>query len=201
MTMLKLNLNTYRDKFKYMGFIDADEFVFVRNNTYGGGGTNSILTFMDDFMAAHPNAGGLGINWLIFGSSHHEKKPEGGVLENFTMCAEKDSFWQNRFIKAIIDPARVLVQFVHSPTCRKGYYYLDENGEIIKLISGTLSEQVHFDKIRINHYFCKSLEEYIAIKQARGDVFFGRSLKNTTLDFFYDCDRNDIIDTEILSRR
>ena len=31
-------LNKYRKRFKYMGFIDADEFVFVRNNTYWGGG-------------------------------------------------------------------------------------------------------------------------------------------------------------------
>ena len=31
-------MHKYRSKFKYMGFIDADEFVFVRNNTYGGGG-------------------------------------------------------------------------------------------------------------------------------------------------------------------
>ena len=31
-------LNKYRYMFKYMGFIDADEFVFVRNNTYRGGG-------------------------------------------------------------------------------------------------------------------------------------------------------------------
>ena len=28
----------YGRKFKYMAFIDADEFVFVRNNTYTGGG-------------------------------------------------------------------------------------------------------------------------------------------------------------------
>ena len=31
-------VNDYAYRFKYMGFIDADEFVFVRNNTYGGGG-------------------------------------------------------------------------------------------------------------------------------------------------------------------
>lgn len=31
-------LNKYRKNFKYIGFFDADEFVFVRNNTYGGGG-------------------------------------------------------------------------------------------------------------------------------------------------------------------
>lgn len=29
----------YRDKFRYMAFLDTDEFMFVRKNTYGGGGT------------------------------------------------------------------------------------------------------------------------------------------------------------------
>ena len=80
-------LNKYRSKFKYMGFIDADEFVFVRNNPYGGG--YSLYEFVDGFMKAHPDAGCVRINWLIFGSNHHEKRPEGGVLENYTMCAEK----------------------------------------------------------------------------------------------------------------
>ena len=36
----------YGDKFKYMGFIDADEFMFIRKNTVMGGGmifTNSLM--------------------------------------------------------------------------------------------------------------------------------------------------------------
>ena len=152
------------------------------------------MTFMDDFMAAHPNAGGLGINWLIFGSSHHEKRPAGGVIENFTMCAEKN-FYPNHFTKIICDPTRILTQSVHDATCRKGYYILNENGGI----SNWPTKEVLFDKIRINHYFCKSKEEYIAIKQARGDVFFGISSKNTTLNVFNSHDRNEVIDTEILS--
>ncbi len=36
-------LNKYRNRFKYMGFIDADEFVFVRNNTDMGGGQRKSL--------------------------------------------------------------------------------------------------------------------------------------------------------------
>ena len=188
-------LNKYRYMFKYMGFIDADEFVFVRNNTYGGGGHCDLVTFMNDFMAAHPNAGGLGINWLVFGSSHHEKRPAGGVIENFTMCAERD-FMPNRHIKTICDPVKAISAGAHYTMYSRGFHNLDENGEII---GGALSGQPHFEKIRINHYFCKSKDEYIAIKMKRGDVALGISSKNTTLNVFNSHDRNEVIDTEILS--
>ena len=40
-------INDYGRKFKYMGFIDADEFVFVRNNTYKGGGMTSMSMLTD----------------------------------------------------------------------------------------------------------------------------------------------------------
>ena len=161
----------------------------------GGGGTSDLPAFMDDFMAAHPNAGGIGINWLIFGSSRHEKRPTGGVLENFTMCAKRD-FSANHHIKTICDPVKAISAGAHYTIYTRGFSNLDENGEII---GGALSKQVRFDKIRLNHYFCKSKEEYIAIKMKRGDVALGISSKNTTLDVFYSHDRNDTIDTEILS--
>ena len=187
-------LNKNRSRFKYMGFIDGDEFVFVRNNTYGGGGHCDLVTFMNDFMAAHPNAGGIGINWLIFGSSHHEKRPAGGVLENFTMCAERN-FFVNHHIKTICDPAKAIAATGHYSIYSRGFHNLNENGEIL---SGALTEQVHFDKIRINHYFTKSKEEYIAIKMERGEVATGVTRKK--IEPFYDHDRNEVIDTEILSR-
>ena len=187
-------LKKYRKCFKYIGFIDADEFVFVRNNTYGGGGHCDLVTFMDDFMAAHPNAGGIGINWLIFGSSHHEKRPAGGVLENFTMCAERN-FFVNHHIKTICDPAKAIAATGHYSIYSRGFHNLNENGEIL---SGALADQVHFDKIRINHYFTKSKEEYIAIKMERGEVATGVTRKK--IEPFYDHDRNEVIDTEIISR-
>ena len=158
-----------------------------------GGGIGSLYRFVDEFMTNHPNAGGLGINWLIFGSSHHEKRPKGGVLENFTMCAEQD-FSANHHIKTICDPARALNVDVHHVDYLRGFYSLDENGE---RIYGPVTEAVHFDKIRINHYFCKSLEEYTTIKMERGDVFWGATQKK--IKSFQHHDQNVITDTEILS--
>ena len=187
-------LNKYRKDFKYMGFFDADEFVFVRNNTYGGGGYCSLPAFMDDFIAAYPDVGAIGVNLLYFGSSHYEKRPAGSVLKNFTMCSTKDFGW-NRFLKTICDPFRTIMQSVQSPVCRIGYRFVDENGRSFELMETQISRELHTDKIRINHYCTKSKEEFI-LKTERGDAcYFGRR----SLDSFDIFDRNEAIDTEILS--
>ena len=165
--------------------------MFVRNNPYGG---HNLYEFIDGFMKTFPNAGGILINWLNFGSSHHEKRPEGGVLENFTMCAAKD-FPVNQLTKFIGDPAKLLAMVVHNAVCRKNYYSLDEDGKIFAGRLGT--KDVKFEKIRINHYFTKSREEFITKKdRGRADMLSIRDLKE-----FDDRDQNVCTDTEILSRR
>ena len=142
-------------------------------------------------MTSHPNAGGLGINWLIFGSNGHITKPAGGVLENYTMCADY-SFSSNRLIKTICDPTKILYMTTHCPICCNGFHNLDENGEIIY---GSATSELHFNKIRINHYFTKSREEFM-LKRNRGmaDTKGLRPVSN-----FDSFDQNVIYDTEILS--
>ena len=188
-------LVNYGRKFKYMGFIDCDEFVFVRKLPRGMGEGGTLYDFMEQFMSYHKNAGGIGINWCMFGSSGHHKKPKGGVLENFTMRAEKD-FGTNRLIKTICDPMKVLsIPSVHFPIYRRGFHNLDEEGNIIAH-GYSLTKEVRFDKIRINHYYTKSKEEYMINKIKRG--YADSTVRN--IDDFYFCDRNEVIDTEILSR-
>lgn len=177
----------YKKRFKYMGFIDADEFVFLRKTSAGENG--NLCKFLDDFMSEYPNAGGIGVNWLIFGSSGHEKKPEGGVLKNFVMCAEKD-FGPNHLIKTICDPMKVLgICNPHFAVYRRGFYNLNENGEVIE---NSFAQNVSFEKIRINHYYSKSKEEFI-LRRANGR-FEG------AMEGFYHHDQNVLKDTEILER-
>ena len=143
-------------------------------------------------MTSHPNAAGLGVHWLIFGSSGHITRPEGGVLRNFTKCASHD-FEVNYYVKTIIDTSRVAVFGIHVPAvCRAGYYPMDETGVLIR--SG-ITQEVHYNHIRINHYFCKSREEFAIKKDIRGDV---NALKRTMKDFDIH-DRNECTDIEILS--
>lgn len=179
-------INKYKNKFRYIAVLDCDEFLFCLEP-----GRN-LYEFIDEFMRAHPNAGGLGVNWLIFGSSGHETKPEGGVLKNFVMCAEKN-FEPNHHIKTICDPQKVFsYNHPHFPAYFKGYYNFDENG---KIISEAMTDSVSFNKIRINHYFGKSKEEYIQ-KRNRG-MADNNNLR--PMDDFYNHDQNIIKDTEILS--
>lgn len=179
-------IHDYKDKFRYIAMLDLDEFCFCLEQ-----GKN-LYEFIDEFMRAHPNAGGLGANWLIFGSSGHETKPAGGVLKNFVMCAEKD-FSVNHHVKTICDPQKVLCFLSpHCPNYIRGYCELDENGEVIK---GSLTDEVSFDKIRVNHYWSKSKEEFLK-KQARGRPD-GGIIRG--MDDFYAHDQNIIKDTEILS--
>ncbi|MBQ2616039.1 MAG: glycosyltransferase family 2 protein [Synergistaceae bacterium] len=185
-------IHTYGRKFRYMAFLDADEFVFVRDENYRDRGFN-LYDFVDDFMKSHENAGGLAVHWLVFGSSGHKTKPKGGVLENYTMSTEQE-FENNRFVKTICDPLKVrfFVDDPHYPIYFRGFFNLDENGEKVQ---GSVSKKITFDKVRINHYFTKSLEEYI-LKKNRGkaDRDGLRSMED-----FYENDQNILHDTEILS--
>ena len=186
-------INDYGRKFKYMAFLDADEFLFIRNNTIGVGGGYNLYEFIDGLIASHKNAGGIGVNWCIFGSAGHITKPEGGVLENYTMRSEND-FRANFHIKTICDPMRVFhYGHCHFPTYRRGFYSIDENGGIVR---GPFTSKVSFRLIRINHYFTKSKEEYKA-KRQRG---MADNLGIRPMSDFDDHDRNEIHDTEILSR-
>lgn len=142
-------------------------------------------------MKFHKNAGGIAVNWLIFGSSGHETKPEGGVLENYLMCSEKN-FGPNHFIKTISDPSKILgFGNPHNPIYKFGFHNLNENGEISHYPQ---TKEVNHEKIRINHYFTKSKEEYIK-KKNRGNVAFKEF--RTDRDF-YGHDQNIIKDTKIL---
>ena len=185
-------LHDYGRKFKYMAMIDADEFMFVRRNTYTGVG-HYLYAFVDGFMKAHPNAGGLAVNWCMFGSNGHISKPEGEVLENYTRSAKNDmNLRDNHVIKTVFDPAKA-VSFIsdHFPIYRIGFNNLDETGRITY---GTHTQEVHYDMIRINHYFTKSREEFIA-KRSRGRADGAGML---SMEEFDSHDHNEAEDTEIL---
>lgn len=181
-----MTIHDYGDKFKYMGFIDADEFVFACNVPVGGG--YNLYTFVDDFMTSHKNAGGIAIPSITFGSNGHVTKPEGGVLENYTRCQHKSG---KKWVKSICDPLKVLASPMHKAVYRKGYYTLTEDGEIMT----EMFTEIEIKKIRINHYSVKSREEFIA-KRERG---WADKPGKWPMTYFEGYDRNECEDTEILS--
>jgi hypothetical protein len=135
----------YRQEARWIAFIDADEFLLP----LGEKGLKEILRGFEDVP-------GLAVNWVYFGSNGHLERPEGGVVRNFT----RRSALGNRHVKSIVNPRRVIKY-------GNPHHWFYSGAEMPvntsrKRVLGTFSEPPVTDVLRINHYYCKSKEEFMA---------------------------------------
>jgi hypothetical protein len=153
-------------KTRWLGFIDVDEFLFpVSANTLP-----EVLSDFDDFAA-------VAVNWVSYGSSGHETPPDGLVIDNFTERGELEHVFpwprlrqhhlpedhpeaylpMNTHVKTVLDPSRVKnFRTAHHFSYLPGYVCVTENKEPI---SQPVSDRVSVEKLRINHYWSKSLAD------------------------------------------
>lgn len=176
-------IKKFKDESKYFAVIDADEFLVPLSS-------ESIYEIIDGLMTLNPKAGGVAVNWRMFGSSGHIAKPKGGVLENFLYRA-KDNGKGNICIKTIINPRRVYkFSHVHYPIYGVGYYSISEKG---KIVTGWKNSDTDLKMLCINHYFTKSKEEWIK-RRSMGKADFKDETSNRTIQEFYEHDNNDVYD-------
>lgn len=173
-----LSIYSHKNETKYMGFIDADEFVFPVN-----GGT--LMDVIDPILTS-TDASGITINWRMYGSSGYETKKDGLVTENYKLRA-LDDFEANKHIKTICNPRDVVFfRTPHNPIYFKGYSVDENKNKVV----GPFNENGTCNKLRINHYFTKSLEEYISkMNRGRADSYRKRDIND-----FYRHDKNDVYD-------
>ena len=145
------------------------------------------LIDLDEFMV--PDSGGdkvtdildklskhisqIWIRWIFYGSNGHITKPDGLVTESYTKRAKKQT-WH---YKSIVNPRLVFSTGCHEQVVAKR------------------TKQMPTKVIRINHYFCKSWEEF-SKRAGRGDAFNGTQfgIKRYTRQFFDSRDKNDVED-------
>lgn len=186
-------LNRFKFQCRYITFIDGDEFVYPKVAWRG------IAEIVDEVFSAVPNAGELSISWQCFGSNGQEKADYSrGVLERFTRRESKDV---NPTIgcKFIADPRKIHhLESPHWAALFEGFVPVTENGKV-KTCNRWQLDPPHTDKMVVNHYHCKSWEEY-SQRVPRGD--------NNSLDsakysrkFFEERDFKDEFDDGILRYR
>jgi glycosyl transferase family 92 len=133
----------HRAESRWIAFIDLDEFLFSPT----GRPLPELLVEYEQWPA-------VGVNWAVFGPSGHVAKPSSPVIESYV---ERLNVAANRTIKSIVDPARVAhCAGVHRFT----YDRLGTVDENQYPIFGGQTKSVSFQRLRINHYFTKSVEEY-----------------------------------------
>ena len=176
-------LNNYGSECKWIAFIDLDEFIVPK--TLNGN--------LPEFLLTYEKFGGLGINWLVFGSNGHLERPKEFQTQSYTKRSLKSNSI-NKHIKTIVQPKYVkrVTLDPHHFIFKKGRYCVNENFERLR---GPRVRHTS-NKIQLNHYFLRSLEDYKE-KLLRGRADDGLPRK---LEEFYELDKevNLITDESII---
>ncbi len=176
-------LHRYGKLCKYMAFIDGDELIAKVKS-----GEN-VIGILDNFFRKYPKAGGLAVNWAMFGSSHFDDKPDGLMIENFVWRATLGKPG-TQMIKTILRPECVLMyHHPHFPIYRLGYDAYNYFGDVVPLNESNVKQ---YEGIQINHYFTKSKSQWIK-RRKMGQCMTGID-KPRPLDDFYRHDNNDVLD-------
>lgn len=153
-------MDAYNDCFKNYGhlttwliIVDGDEYILPKTKF-------RLTSFLED----HEDKHSIGINWVLFGTSFHDKKQSGYLIDNFRYCDDN----QNNHIKVIVQPRYTIninnPHFANMTDMRK---FQDCKNIVIHKLA--FNENHTIDIIQINHYTHKSLEESIE-KHYRGNA-------------------------------
>ena len=178
-------LKKYGKDCRYMAFIDADEFLF---SVKPG---RKLPEVVEEIMKENPKACGLAVNWAMFGSAGFKERPKsGGVLSNYVYRAGPGERGTD-CVKTIVRPETVYrYNHPHFPEYMLGGFSVDENG---RRAEGSRNPGPEPVRIRVNHYFTKSEEEWIERRKlGKADKKDEKDVR--TIDEFYRHDNNDVFD-------
>lgn len=181
-------IKKHKDECRYMAFIDLDEYLFPMYDSNKS--ISDVITSL--LIKAGKGASGISINWCVFGSSNYEKRPQGLITESYILRS-KPNHWTNYHIKTICNPRRVKKYIsAHYPQYQLGAYSISDSN--LKRQHGWFCHEVLWKYFRINHYYCKSKEDYV-IKTSRG---LGDRAGKYDLNKFNIYDLNDIKDNSMI---
>lgn len=155
---------------KWIAFLDIDEFLFpIKEQSL-----QEVLKEYEEF-------GGIGVNWLIFGSSHIWKIPTNQLLiESLTHCSKK-KFSGNQYVKSIVRPERTS-HFTnpHFPVYYKEYIGVNTDKLPLETMWGAY---IPSNKLRINHYWTRDGNYFYHQKIKRHKKWRGNPDDSATQNF------------------
>lgn len=167
--------------------LDIDEFINIKC-------AESVSAFLEEF----EQAGGVTLNWRMFGSSGHQNYVPGSVLRRF-IHASLPGFGPNAHVKTFYRPSAVERPYVHSPLFLPDAIINDSQHHIIQLRhADILNHNINLERAQINHYFTKSREEFLAkVRRGKADHATDSPGKYRDLAEFEVYDRNEEEDTTV----
>jgi hypothetical protein len=150
--------SNFGGEFRWMGFIDADEFLIPKR-----------ADDLDGALAHLGDIRNLSLPWHMFGHSGHREPPAGGILRNYLMRAA-DPMSDTRGIrqfKCIVDPCHLTALGVHSMETDGRMDTANDRGETVPPKRRREPGFYSADHLQLNHYYARS-EAELAAKVGRG---------------------------------
>lgn len=168
-------INKHSYDTRWLALIDLDEFLVpVEHKT--------VIEFLHTLPS---NFAQLVVTWVMYGSSGHQTKPDGLLIENYKYHAKKQMG-----VKSIINP-RLLVKYSNLHANFIAGWTIDNNGKKLGRIDQTRNPPA-YNKLRLNHYYTKSFAEYME-KYKRGTAT-GQSSEYRNAEKFKIYDKNEVYD-------
>eukprot|EP01032_Pedospumella_encystans_P016986 gene16986-19357_t len=141
-----------RDFNTWAAFLDIDEFVVLRKHP-------NIKAFLQDLA---PHGGSVVLNWSIMGSNNSLMVTPGPVVARFTLTSESP----DKHIKTIAYLKHTKQPVIHNVLMLPGCPTVDQHGRAVNHTTPFVFNSTR-EVAYINHYYTKSLEEFI-LKRKRG---------------------------------
>jgi hypothetical protein len=163
-------IQNYNSEYHWAAFFDVDEFLVLKKH-------KNIKDFINDYK----DYKGIGVNWVLFGNNGKTKVDgEYSLIKRFT----KRQWSINEHVKSIVKLLPNLVMDIHNPN----FEIVDTNKKVFR---GPFNPNGWNDVAQINHYFCKTQEEFQE-KCDRGRA--DSPVYRRTMDEFESHNFNDIED-------
>lgn len=179
-------LEKLKDQTRWLGFVDMDEFVVPLQ----GRDLRAVLAEFEDYA-------GLAIPWTMYGSSGHRHRPAGLVMENYLHRYPGSLPGWHNIIKCFVNPAQIVeVIDPHRFLPEPGKFLVTEDH--VPVPPGATRAIRSCRKIRLNHYFFRSEEEYREkLQRGRADRADAQSRYNFEL-FERQCQAATLLDPVML---
>jgi len=188
MQTYKEAFNRHRKECKYLAIIDCDEYLFSVDTN------RKLKESIKSFFLKNKYAGGLVVNWIMFGDNGHVRTPSGLCFESFTKRALPGKSGTIH-VKSIMQTKDTLfINTPHSAIYKWGKAAYSQDG---KIVPGPFNTINHYPTpIHLNHYFCKSIEQWHKRRNI-GDVFTPDFIRPVST--FHTHNNNDVEDVSILA--
>lgn len=174
----------FRDEFDWIGFFDADEFLYLQNGI-------NLPSFLNGF----PDAAAVAVSWCIYGSNGHLLKPAASTIEAFTRHS-LPGFGHNRSVKSFVRPTFVVDQWRDPHTFEVGGRpYVDAQGQPVSWGGpGAIGHDPDWSTAKLMHFIPRSMEHFVERIRRRSD------LQGMTNGYWNVFDKNDVEDRRPLER-